>query len=421
MADSDSLDEKISRFISITNADHEKALQYINFVGDFERAVSMYFEKDGAPIIEDDIPTTGAGNAGTSAGMLDDEVRAPIAARRERLVDTNIFGERYYSGFVSGVNNQPNDPFVDANNDSWSRLFALPHGLVFNGSLDLAQLKAEEEDRWIMIHFHDPEEFTSMQINRDFWNDEKIIELINSRIVFLQWKKDSNECQSYAHSYHINMYPTIILVDPVTVEECLDELHDNPQPRKKERGVEGLTEEEQLSLAIAASMKEAGVEEDSNLISIEDSSDADSAKHPATKGKNREQILISDDDENDQNGQKKPVSGGDDIISSPIQSNPVDPDLQTYLDLPESYNEPPIGPDVTRVKFQLPDGKSVILRIRKTDKVANLFSAVKSQFPDIKDGVPKLFSNNVGLWEKRDETIQDVGIANSVIRISLPA
>ncbi|KAJ1679752.1 UBX domain protein Ubx2, partial [Spiromyces aspiralis] len=444
------LDELVSSFIEITGANHETALQYINFFGDCQSAVETFFNRNGAPLTDTDIV---AGDA--NIDQSEDAVRAPIAARRERLIDTNDYGSRYYSELASAAT-APTDPFVASSNDSWSRLFSVPPGLAFTAGFDKAQEKGEDENRLILIHFHDPDEFRSMEINRDFWNDKMICELIHNRLIFIQVVKRVDERDSLSNNYGIYSFPTIILVDPITGEKLLSfekdarhgfgdcrELPNDPNtfkaeleeyidarlivgsPRKKrakEKSIELLSEEEQFRLAIEASMNESGILAGTSAQPIVLDSDSDvSDSEKARRSEPKSAVLIEsvgDGEVSGKAGTQLPplIDASNDRPDLPTDA--IDPEFQEYASLPAEYQEPGPGPATTRVKFHLPNGKTHIVRVLKSDKVVRLFSAAKSLFADTREysEIPRMVANNMSLWERRDETVDSIGIANTVIR-----
>ena len=131
-----------------------------------------------------------------------------------------------------------------------------------------------------MVTLHDPSEFACQRMNRDLWSDETVQSLIQENFVFLQLGRYSHEGQEHANYYPVDAYPYISVIDPLTGErvwkshtasdttdffiEIMDFLSSHPLDHlqqstansrvKDSKMAIDLTEEEQLQLAMAASV-----------------------------------------------------------------------------------------------------------------------------------------------------------------------
>lgn len=99
-------------------------------------------------------------------------------------------------------------------------LFRPPHGIMFNGSLELARRHAREVNRWLLVTLHAPTDFASQAMNRDLWNSPLLQSFIKENFVFVQMIVGGGEARRYENFYPFDgLYPHLALIDPRTGEK----------------------------------------------------------------------------------------------------------------------------------------------------------------------------------------------------------
>eukprot|EP00887_Chlorella_sp_A99_P008221 scaffold12.g8221.t1 len=139
-----------------------------------------------------------AEGAGASA---EDEVRAPIPTRMDRL-----YGDEY--GGYAGPPAQRRPP---AN--------PVPHTVVdafrdFN--FEEAKQHAAEAGQWLLVNLQSTSAFGSHQLNRDTWRNDMVASLVQENFTFFQAYDMVEEGQKVQHYYKAYDLPAILVVDPVT-------------------------------------------------------------------------------------------------------------------------------------------------------------------------------------------------------------
>lgn len=89
-----------------------------------------------------------------------------------------------------------------------------------------AQEVGIKEERWILISIHDPAIAKCQVLNRDIWNDPKIIDLVREKFTFFQCRKDEYRAREYISSHFPvyklqGAYPHVAIVDPRTGEQLM--------------------------------------------------------------------------------------------------------------------------------------------------------------------------------------------------------
>ncbi|KAE8750246.1 hypothetical protein FOCC_FOCC003054 [Frankliniella occidentalis] len=254
------------------------------------------------------------GGDGPSCSTTDDEVRAPIAPVTARLVDPHhdvdwdsvMRGPRTNSAF-DGLR----DFAVEADHQeemlacpdrakkkkTLEDLFRPPIHLMFHGTFLAARDEATNRERWLMVNIQNMKEFSCQVLNRDIWSDSVIDSVIRQHFTFWQVYSDSGEGKRYMRFYNVPSWPYVAILDPRT-GECLVEYHhisrdtfcdniltflnsnqwnpqqtpregsmafvsssqDGPNAKSKSDAASSIvdaSEEQQLELALAASLREA--------------------------------------------------------------------------------------------------------------------------------------------------------------------
>ncbi|KAJ3387387.1 hypothetical protein HDU84_000887 [Entophlyctis sp. JEL0112] len=175
-----------------------------------------------------------------------------------------------------------------------AKLFATPYDIMFNGGFDTVSIYelciccielnleqarevARELSKWILVTVSDRTEFACETQKRDLWNVGDVKEIISANFVFLFFPSESDDAKHHMSFYKVSGFPYIAIIDPRT-GESMKTWYNSPKKeeflsdlalfldsyslenfravnkRKAESSVGDLTEEEQLNLAIAASL-----------------------------------------------------------------------------------------------------------------------------------------------------------------------
>ncbi|KAJ1726542.1 UBX domain protein Ubx2 [Coemansia biformis] len=247
--------EAILSFCAVTGAEAHVATEYLQVAdSSVEQAISLFYENGSQPLQSRDTSGTGAGAARTTA---DTEVRSPIAARRDVLVDdySGEDGMGYAGAFMppyagpvqervrearSIFDQQPGAgrvPFRDfaqeaaemTEGDSGSSavssrrsrladLFKPPFDLMHPGDLNSARSEGVREGRWVLVNLQQVAEFRCQALNRDVWSQDVIRELVRRNFVFLQLPTDNPEGSRVATMYNADSYPFVAAIHPKTGE-----------------------------------------------------------------------------------------------------------------------------------------------------------------------------------------------------------
>ena len=98
-------------------------------------------------------------------------------------------------------------------------LFRPPHGIMFNGSFELARRHAREINRWLLVTLHAPTDFASQAMNRDLWNSPLLQSFIKENFLFVQMIVGGGEARRYENFYPFDgLYPHLAIIDPRTGE-----------------------------------------------------------------------------------------------------------------------------------------------------------------------------------------------------------
>ncbi|RVD88214.1 uncharacterized protein DFL_002409 [Arthrobotrys flagrans] len=281
-----------------------------------------------------------------------------------------------------------------------AELYTPPFEIMTRADFSSARDIGKERLKWLMVNIQDSTVFDSQVLNRDIWKDPAIRSTVQENFIFLQYANDSVDGLNYINLYlnanrYVSVdYPHIGIIDPRTGEllkswsrvpdknEFLMQLHEflerysldpsvkmpvQQKPKEKARGVEHMTEEEmmqlalQQSLGVAASPGEDGDSEDPDLLTRKE------GKQKA----GREDDLINLDEE---------IEDAPPAAPAAAEASAAEP-VSVFASIAKNkhHSEPPASaPAVTRVQFRLPDGARVVRRFTLADKVERIFEYVKA-------------------------------------------
>ncbi|ODQ61378.1 hypothetical protein WICANDRAFT_78008 [Wickerhamomyces anomalus NRRL Y-366-8] len=458
------------------SSDGKVAEHFIDMAGgDIETAISLFFEHGASAAQPSNPNTTPPSHTDDDAALAErlqneayqnqqaNEPRAPDAAVHERLVG----GEDHFGVFPGtfggvggsfggllnrpapqdifgnarpGIFNQRDDDFpqddseeedkvveVDSDGDviesrrddgmsetqrRLARIFRPPFDIIDKLDLNSAKQKARKEKKWLLVNIQDNAEFQCQVLNRDFWSNGNVKDLVKDNFIFLQYQKESRSGEEYSQFYHFSEYPHIAILDPITgerlkmwsgvpatnswIQEVFDFLaqfslepgHINPTvSHKKKIDPSTLTEEQQMELAIKESLGKK--EQDHDDVQI-----------------------LHGGEQND------PIEIDDDVDEEPKELTEQEKFQKIQaIDHPEPEANPAT---TTRVQIRLGDGSRQVRRFNTDDKVVVIYEVLKATVESVKNGEAfTLTSQRENLIGKLDETISDAGLKNASILLEL--
>ncbi|CAD6999758.1 unnamed protein product [Ceratitis capitata] len=272
-------EELVERVVEVTGASAEEAKHLLSACNsDVESAVALYFEQGG-----------GAPDAAVAA-VVDDEdnVRAPIAPRREQLIgpeDDNFltapslpnsgrmqrinqrvkicpfrdfaregalmeeqlqadtsgaatssngiqsrrWGSARAASMVTAVSKGSSASSKPATTSRLGDLFRPPTDISFTGTFQAARARATALSNWLLVNVQD-DNFNSQVLNRDVWANKEVRQVIKRKFLLWQIDTDTPEGRRFVTFYHCANLPYVCVVDPRTGEEmwkCIDPKESN--------------------------------------------------------------------------------------------------------------------------------------------------------------------------------------------------
>lgn len=434
---------QIDTFLSITaTSDRDVAERFIEMAGgDVENAIAIFMENGGANAFgSHDSDADMASRLQSEA--YQEPVREPMQARRERLVDfddmfiphgsrepsasmfsnapTSIFNQRFEPEVDQEMTDDDDEELMTSTQKRLAKIFRPPFDLMSKVDLEGARAIARREKKWILINIQDPTEFQCQVLNRDFWSNQDIKQIVRQNFIFLQFQKDSPSGQEFEQFYPFDEFPHVSILDPITgerfkswsgvpiipgwIEEVveflnrfsLDPGHVNPTVEHRRKiDFDSMSEDQQIELAMKRSVGGVSREDPINL-----DSDTDESFHAESDVES----VTSDDVE--------PVQESE----AEVVEDLTDEELFATI-LPAPHTEPPLGPDTTRIQIRTGDGKRVVHRFSLNDKVRDLFAFIKNDFENARTRVFQLTSQRVNLIKETNKTIDEAGLKNASVLI----
>jgi UBX domain-containing protein 7 len=297
---------------------------------------------------------------------------------------------------------------------------------------DAARDQGKDDQKWLMVNIQDPGVFDCHVLNRDYFKNEQVKEIIKENFLFMQYNKDDAGASQYIQFYFRNhesqaAYPHIAVVDPRTGEQVkvwsgapipavnifIQDLIDfltryslkddarNPvATRKAEQpkviDVDRMTEDEMLEMALQASLAgngETGVNDtDPDHLTKVD---------PLDKGK------------------QKAVGESAQLVDLTESANgtPTPPSAFARIASTSPHTEPENGPSTTRIQFRYSGGR-VIRRFLLQDKVRRIYEWLKAAPFEDRAGVEfELKSMGSDLIAKLDDSIEEAGLKQGTVMV----
>ncbi|CAK9435547.1 uncharacterized protein LODBEIA_P02740 [Lodderomyces beijingensis] len=264
-----------------------------------------------------------------------------------------------------------------------ANLFRPPFDIISVLTLDQARAQAKETKKWILVNIQDSSEFQSQVLNRDFWSNSRVKQIVRENFIFLQYQNDSFDGESYVNFYHVDQFPHIAIIDPLTgervyrwkdgqvpeMEKWISEVYsfldsfslapDSKNPlvkHERKLDLDSLSEEQQIELAMKQSVLDSDNINNSNNNNNNNGKSIDDAIN-----------LDSDDDDTTFSSEGLPKS----------ESAPSEPIFEPFEAIKAiDHKEPTEGP-TTRVQIRFPNGKRLVRRLGLQDPVVALFEWLK--------------------------------------------
>lgn len=289
-------------------------------------------------------------------------------------------------------------------------LFKPPFDIIERTNLDGAKVKGRAEKRWILINIQDQTEFQSQVLNRDFWSNQRVKQAVRDHFIFLQFQNDSVNGQNYVNFYHVDEYPHISILDPMTGERVLH-WKDGEVPAVEEwlADVELFLEKFSLHPNSNNPIVQHEVKFDPDSMSEEQQ--IEFALKQSMAGSTASDAIDID-------GEEDAAPAQDHEAANEAEVDPFDSIS------PQAHTEPAEG-TTTRVQFRFPNGKRLIHKFAcDSDTVRQLYAWLKFQLLQEDEstygisGSERFTISSVGkpkLIECLDMTIAEAGLKNASI------
>ena len=320
-------------------------------------------------------------------------------------------------------------------------MYRPPFELISRMGWEKARDTGKEDKKWILINIQDPSIFDCQLLNRDIWKNSGIMETVKENFIFLQYSKDDQRGNQYTQYYFQNKdvesaYPHIAIVDPRTGEQVkkwsgppapkpadfLMQLHEfldryslqstakNPVAKrkpevKKETQLDRLTEEQQMEMAMQASL----------------------AGGPASKDDDPDDLTRSFGNIAGSNSKAKGIGDEDTTMSDAMNGTPTNGTVQptptsilSTISTSHPHTEPAATePNTTRIQFRHPTGR-VVRRFSLSDNVRRLYEWLRASPLEGQEGKDfELISMQKNLIDSLDESIDQAGLKNGTVMVEI--
>ena len=321
-------------------------------------------------------------------------------------------------------------------------MFRPPFELIARLRWDEARDQGKEDKKWILVNIQDPSIFDCQLLNRDIWKNSGIMETVKENFIFMQYSKDDQRGNQYTQYYFQNKdvesaYPHIAIVDPRTGEQVkkwsgppapkaadfLMQLHEfldryslqaatkNPVAKRKpevkqETQLDRLTEEQQMEMALKASLAGASASKEDDPDDLTRSFGNITDSKVRGKAVDREGTTMSGVSNNDTstNGIMQPAATS--ALSSISSTQP--------------HTEPaPTEPNTTRIQFRHPNGR-VVRRFVLSENVRRLYEWLKASPLEGQEGKDfELVFMQKNLIDSLGISIEQAGLKNATVMVEI--
>lgn len=501
------LAEVLSNFVAITGSDMDLAKRFLELSnGNLESAVNLYFETGG--VLDGGNSNTNTTSDTDLASRLQEEayneadVRAPLQPVHQRLVEDpypsydedmeynyHLQLQRLRNNSRMNVFNQvarnslsddedEDDSFMDAFDSNpeltaherkLAKLFAPPSDIVSNITLLAAKVKGRKEKKFILINIQDNADFRCQVLNRDFWSNTQIKQVVFENFIFLQYTTNDPQGSQYIQYNQIitdstsddSQLPHVAILDPYsgerfkewsvimpTINEWLEEVHEFLNTHSLDAGAtnppvfhnhkinyDDLSEEQQIKLAMKKSLEHENDGEESwnnnkqqnryNIISLDSDDESEpefledeneNEKENDTNSNNDIAIIDTESTDHKSTNNYKMFDNNIEEEEEEEEGQTNDEKFATILAVPHED----VQESSTRIQIRFPDGSRIIHKFGLDEKVRVIYEYLKSLDKDIiKSKLFYLLYQRTNLIEKLNLTIQEAGLKNASIMVDI--
>lgn len=199
--------ENRETFIAITGCSPDEVDQWFQ-LGDnnLDRSVEIYYSMSGIDnfnINESCDPSKNSIIPEPSQFSIpaEDEIRKPDEIKRQRLIDDEDMYEmeNYTTPTIWNENFNPTTDHIR-----------------YKGNFNGAKKFSVKKNKLLIINMQLEDDINSMNLNRNIWNDELIISIIENKYTFMQLYSKNKSCKQLANFYNIFEFPSILIINPLT-------------------------------------------------------------------------------------------------------------------------------------------------------------------------------------------------------------
>lgn len=227
-----------TQFIAITQSDERTANNYLQRCdNDLNQAVALFFQQPGnntptncnsiaSTIVATTTSSAIYGNQSSTieldelAYIQEHGIRPPLKPRTERLVEDiplspKLRGKRPRLPNFLISDNEKDLHEVPGKRAKITTIFAPPIDITCKGSFTQVLKIAYDSKKWLLVNVQDYE-FVSLVLNRDFWRNTTIREILKQNFILWQIESETSDAKHFSHFYDITCYPWIAIIHPLT-------------------------------------------------------------------------------------------------------------------------------------------------------------------------------------------------------------
>lgn len=384
------LSATLTRFITITGAEADVAKQYLQASNwEFSAAVDRFYTNP--PVSQQNPPP-----------QEQPEVRAPIQATYDRLVGPappiNPLGQLLSSYMQPRSRDWAAqwDP-MGVNSSSARRplgeLFQAPP-YKFNGTLQEACSKAEQENKAVIVNIQSVELFESHTLNRDVWKDSVIIQIIKHNFILCQWDTDHPEGQKYIQFYNCYNYPYLAILNATIRKEVVVFSDKRTQSEVQEVLLGWLEKKPSKKRSLPESSWE----------------DGNSARRSSSS--DTEEKLLLKAIQRSLEEYKEDIPSDEKISKVDEETSLAEEKKKAEAALPPIPIEPPLSDKTTNLRVQLPNGRKLVRRFSLDSKAQLIFNWCANEFKSRDINLMTRFPKKVLGDEDYGKTLRELQFRN---------
>jgi len=401
----------LTNFINITGVEADVARQYLQASNwEVSAAVDRFYTNP--PFSQQNQPP-----------LPELEVRAPIDATYDRLVGPQFpntgFGPLMSNSQVPftplsilGSMFQPRSrdwaaQWEDTNRGNASagrslgNLFAAPQ-YKFNGSLQEACRKAEQENKAVIVNIQSVNEFSSHTLNRDVWKDNVISQIIEHNFILCQWDTDHPEGQKYIQFYNCYNYPHLAILNATIRKEVVVFSDKRTQSEVQEVLLGWLEKKPSKKRSLPESSWEDG-----NSARRSSSSDTEEKLLLAAIQRSLEEY-------------KEDIPSDEKIANVDEETSLASEKKEAESALPPIPIEPPLSDKTTNLRVQLPNGRKLVRRFNLDSKAQLIFNWCANEFQSRDINLMTRFPKKVLGDEDYSKTLRELKFRNIQLFLTSP-